>query len=110
MLYDVFNQVGSGHREQYYQNALKIAFRKNKLVFKEQVFTPLKYNNEKIGRYFFDFLVEDKIILEIKKDNIFRKSNIEQIYAYLKSSNLKLGIIANFTRDGIRFKRIVNLY
>ena len=109
MLYDVFNHVGAGHKEQYYQNAIKIAFQQNNLKFQEQVLIPLKYQNKNIGRYFLDFLIEDKIILEIKKDSIFRKSNIEQIYSYLKSTGLRLGILANFTRDSVKFKRIVNL-
>ncbi len=109
LLYDVFNHVGAGHKEQYYQNAIKIAFQQNNLKFQEQVLIPLKYQNKNIGRYFLDFLIEDKIILEIKKDSIFRKSNIEQIYSYLKSTGLRLGILANFTRDSVKFKRIVNL-
>jgi len=37
------------------------------------------------------------------------RKNIEQIYSYLKATNLKLGILANFTKTGLRFKRIVNL-
>jgi len=67
LLYDVFNHVGAGHKEQYYQNAIKIAFQQNNLKFQEQVLIPLKYQNKNIGRYFLDFLIEDKIILEIKK-------------------------------------------
>ena len=109
ILYDVFNKVGAGHKERYYQNALLIAFKNNNLDYKEQVPVALRYDNQKIGQYYLDFLIEDKIILEIKSDNIFRKPNIEQIYSYLKSTGLKLGIIANFTRDGVKFKRIVNI-
>lgn len=79
------------------------------MKFEEQVSAPLKYRAEKIGQYFLDFLIENKIVLEIKKDNLFRKPNIDQVYAYLKSTGLKLEIIANFTRDGVRFKRIINV-
>jgi len=109
ILYNVFNEVGPGHKEVYYQNALRIAFKNAKVKFREQVYVPLKYQDEKIGRYFLDFLIEDKLLLEIKKDTIFRQSNIKQVYSYLKAKDLKLGIIANFTRDGVKFKRIVNL-
>lgn len=63
----------------------------------------------KLGKYFIDFLVENKIVLEIKKGNRFSRRDIEQVYAYLKLTNLKLGIIANFTNNGIKFKRIINL-
>ena len=62
----------------------------------------------KIGKCFFDFLIEDKIILEIKKDNNFSRKHIEQVHSYLKTAGLKLGIIANFTKEGIKYKRILN--
>ena len=109
ILYDVFNKIGPGHKEKYYQNAIAVAFKEHHLKFEEQVFSPLEYNSKQIGKYFLDFLIEDKIILEIKKDTIFRRPNIEQIFAYLRSKKMKLGILANFTRDGIKYKRIVNI-
>lgn len=58
---------------------------------------------------YIDFIINNKIILEIKKGDRFIKSNIDQIYSYLKVTGLKLGILANFTRKGIQFKRMVNL-
>ena len=109
IMYDVFNQVGAGHRESVYQNALKLAFKDGNINFQEQVYVPLKYNNSTVGKYYLDFLINDKLVLEIKKDTIFRKPFINQVYSYLKAKNLKLGIIANFTREGVRFKRIVNI-
>ena len=77
---------------------------------KEQVPYNIKYKNEIIGRYFLDFLIDGKIILEIKKDTNFRRTNIEQVVGYLKETNLRLGIIVNFTKEGVKFKRILNLY
>jgi GxxExxY protein len=79
------------------------------LKYKEQVLMPLNYKNEKIGKYFLDFLIEDKIILEVKKDKNFSRKNIEQVIGYLRAFNLKLGILANFTSQGLKFKRIVNI-
>lgn len=109
ILYEVSNELGAGHKEQFYQNALKIAFEKSGIKFKEQVYSPLEYKGEKIGKYFLDFLIDDKIVLEIKKDNIFKQQNIGQVYNYLKVKKLKLGILANFTRNGVKFKRILNI-
>ena len=109
ILYDVFNEIGGGHRENYYQKALALALQENKITFKGQIVIPLKYKENKIGKYVLDFLIENKIVLEIKKDNIFRKSNIQQIYTYLKATGLKLGILANFTNNGVKFKRILNI-
>lgn len=109
ILYDVFNEVGFGHKEMYYQNAIKVAFTNNKIKFQEQVPVSLKYKDSKIGQFYLDFLIDDKIVLEIKKDNVFKKVNIDQVYSYLKTTNLKLGILANFTRNGVKVKRIVNI-
>lgn len=109
ILYDVFNNVGPGHKEVVYQKALSTAFKQNGVKFQEQLYCPIKYRNTKVGKYYLDFLIEGKIILEIKKDTIFRHQSIRQVYSYLKIKKLKLGILANFTREGVRFKRIVNL-
>lgn len=106
--FDVHNELGSGHSEKYYQKALAEAFSKNNLKFKEQISFPISYNNKMIGRKILDFLVEDKIIVEIKKGERFSKSNIDQVLEYLKTSSLKLAILINFGNEGVMFKRIIN--
>jgi len=107
--YDVFNELGPGHKEAYYQNAIASELRKLNISFKEQVYSAITFKDEMVGKYFFDFLIEDKIILEIKAGDRFSRKNIEQIYSYLKASNLKLGILINFTGDEVKFKRILNI-
>lgn len=107
--FDVYNEIGSGHQEKYYQKSLTEAFSKNNLRFCEQVSFPIKYNDKIIGRKILDFLVEDKIVIEIKKGNRFSKSNIDQVLEYLKINNLRLAILINFGNEGVIFKRIINL-
>lgn len=108
-VFEVFKRLGFGYRERYYQNAAAEELRRHNILFEEQVHIPLKYKNKIIGRIFLDFLINNKIILELKTGNFFKKANIDQIYSYLKTRNLKLGIIANFTRNGVKFKRILNI-
>ena len=81
----------------------------NKIPFEEQLKVDLTFNGDKIGVYFLDFLIDNKIILELKKKDFFSKNDINQVYTYLKSTGLKLGIIAHFTSKGVRFRRILNL-
>lgn len=107
--FEVYNELGYGHKEKYYQKALAVSFKKNNLLFKEQVNFTLKFQGETIGKGFCDFLVEEKIIVELKKSARFSKSNIEQVNQYLKSSGLKLAILINYTPSGAIFKRFVNL-
>ena len=108
ILFNVHNELGPGHREKYYQEAIALAFESNKIKFQREVYIPVEYLTLKIGKYFLDFLIADKIILEVKKGDYFPAGNIKQIDTYLKVTGLKLGILANFTSSGVKYKRIVN--
>jgi len=108
ILFEVYNQLGPGYHEKYYQRAIATAFKKCNLSFREQVRVSLIFKGEKIGNYSLDFLIADKIILEIKKGERFSKRNIDQILAYLKAKKIKLGIITNFGQKELKFRRIIN--
>ncbi len=109
VLFSVWSDIGIGHKESFYQKATAEGLKEIHLKFKEQLPVKIRYKNKYIGIYYFDFLVGDKIVLEIKVRNYFSKKDIEQLYSYLKAKNLKLGIIAHFTRTGVKFKRVVNI-
>src|SRR5687767_1243497 len=85
--FEVNAQIGSGHYEKVYQRALKETFRKYGLLFKEQVYYPVRFEEKIIGRKFLDFLVEGMVVVEIKKGNRYSKANIDQVLGYLKQSN-----------------------
>lgn len=109
ILFEVSNALGHRYQERYYQRAVASLFRKTGIKFKEQV--PVRTNIKEylVTKGFIDFLIENQIILELKKGERFLKQNIEQIYGYLRATGLKLGIIANFTSRGLQFKRIANI-
>lgn len=107
--FEVYNKLGFGHAEKYYQKALAIELKAKKILFKEQVYFPLKYNDEIIGKGYCDFVVEEKVIIELKKNAHFSKANIDQVNQYLKTSGLKLAILVNYTSTGATFKRLVNI-
>lgn len=108
-LFNVYNSIGSGHREKIYQRAIAIELKNLNIPYDEQLYVSVNFRDKVVGKYYLDFLIDNKIILEIKKGEIFLRKNIEQIFSYLKAKKLKLGMLANFTRDGLRFKRIVNI-
>lgn len=108
VLFDVFKELGPGLQEKYYQRAIAQGLRGNNIMFREQVMVPLLYQEKDIGRYFLDFLIEGKIVLEIKRGDYFQKHTLQQIIAYLKTANKQLGLIANFTTNGVQIKRILN--
>jgi GxxExxY protein len=108
--FEVYNQLGSGFPEKYYQKALAIELRTKQILFQEQVYFPLEFKEEIIGKNYFDFLVDDKIIVELKRGNHFSKSHFDQVLRYLKVSNKKLGLLINFATEGVQVKPILNLY
>jgi GxxExxY protein len=107
-LYDVYNEIGFGHREYVYQRAVAEAFRDRRIDFIEQYAVPLVFHEKRIGDYRLDFLIDKKVILELKQGNKFLPTNIKQTLGYLKALDIRLGILANFTKDGVLFRRVVN--
>lgn len=110
VLFEIWTGMGYGHKEKFYQKAAANGFIDIGLNCKEQLPVKVRYKGKFIGIYYFDFLIENKIILEIKVRNYFSKKDIDQLYSYLKTKKLKLGIIAHFTKTGVKFKRVVNLF
>lgn len=108
LLYDVHNQLGNRYQEKYYQRALEVKLKGKKIVYKREVEVDLTIDNEKIGKYFLDFLIDNKVVLELKVKPVLTKNDYRQIRAYLQSCNLKLGILANFYGDSLEYKRILN--
>ena len=109
LVFKVFNEVGYGHKENFYQKAIAEIFKENNIEFKEQLGCKVKFRGKDLGIYIFDFLVFGKIVLELKQRDFFSTKDIEQLLRYLKATNLKLGIIIHFTKNGIRYKRVPNL-
>lgn len=107
--FEVNAQIGGGHHEKVYQRALKESFHKQGLKFQEQVYYPIRFDGKIVGKNFFDFLVEEKVIVEIKKGNRYSKANIDQVLSYLQESGLKLALLINFAQDGADCRRIVHL-
>jgi len=107
ILYKVYNQMGGGFQEKYYQKAVKSELFVQKISFIEQVRTDFNYDGKIIGRYYIDFIIDHKIVLELKITPSFSKRDIMQVLNYLKQSKLKLGILASLNRNDIIFKRIL---
>ena len=108
--YEVFNELGSGHKEKIYQAAMAKQFKLSNFIFKEYLYHPLIFKEENLGKNYFDFLVEEKIVVELKRSDHFSKSHFEQLNHYLRVSKLQLGLLISFTTNGVRFKRVVNLH
>ncbi len=78
------------------------------IEFERQKAVNVSYKGEVIGEYRLDFVIEDKIVLEIKAVSEMTPLFEAQIYSYLKAAGLKLGILLNFGEKSLVAKRIVN--
>ena len=107
VIYEVFNELGYGYQEKIYQKATALRLKKYGLNFTEQVKVDLNFDGQNIGKFFLDFLVEDKIVLELKVGDYFYKKDFEQVRAYLKAKKLELGIIVLFSKTGVKSKRVL---
>lgn len=107
-LFKVHTELGSRYQEKYYQRAVALEFDNLKLKYQKELMVNLIYQNHPIGKYFLDFLVENKIIVELKAVNQFTKHDIKQVLAYLKAKKLELGILINFKSPRLQYLRILN--
>lgn len=107
-LFDAFKSLGSNYQEKYCQRAVEIFLIKRKIPFKREVSVKIAVDNNLIGKHFLDFLVNDSVVLELKKGNRENMSDIKQVLMYLKTTGLKLGILAYFGSNGVTYKRIIN--
>jgi len=109
LLFAVHNNLGCGLLEKYYQKAVAEKLREFKIDFREQVAIHLLMEEKTIANGYVDFIIDNKVILELKRGERFLKQNIDQVNSYLKITKLQLAILANFTSRGLLFKRLINI-
>ena len=105
---EVHRELGKGHDEVIYKDALEIEFHRQGIPFKREQEYKLTYKDVVLPhKYFADFVVLDKIILEAKAIECLTDSPVKQTLNYLAASKLKLGLLVNFGEDSLNYKRVV---
>lgn len=107
--FEIYNSLGSGLKEKDYALAFEEILKQEKIVYSRELCYPLKIRDKIIARNFFDFLVDDKVVVELKAGSKQYREACVQLFEYLKVSKIKLGIIIRFTSDGVKYKRIPNI-
>jgi len=110
LAYEVNNALGEGMREDIYKDAYAVLLDKEKIGYAREHYYPIKIRDSLFAKRFFDFLVDDKIIIEFKVGGKAYLNAYKQLLEYLKVSKYKLGLIIRFTPDGVKVKRIANIY
>jgi GxxExxY protein len=106
---EVRKNFGSGHKELIYQKAFEELLKIRNILYKREVkikvYSPL--TGEVMGVYQPDFLVDDKIIIELKAKRIIPRDLMTGIYDYLRNSKYELGYFINFTSPELFIKRVI---
>ena len=105
---EVHNELGKGFSEIVYGDALEIELENNNINFQREVKYNINYKGNKLPHYYVaDFIIENKIVLEIKAIEMLTKSHVKQTLNYLAASKIKLGILVNFGEDSLTYKRSI---
>ncbi|MFC1613428.1 GxxExxY protein [Patescibacteria group bacterium] len=109
-IYNVANKYGKGLKEKIYQKALAEELKQAELKVEEQKRINIySFDTGKIlGTYIPDFIIEDKIIIEIKATNFITKQDIDQHRSYLRVSIYEIGYLVNFCTEKLFIQR--NIY
>ena len=104
----VHSTLGNGFQEVIYQRCLYIEMKDSGLSFIREMEMPVMYNDIEVGTRRVDFLVEDKIMVELKAIIIMEDVHLAQALNYLEAYNLEVGLIINFGSKSLQFKRLLN--
>lgn len=104
-VFAVWKALGPAFKETVYQKAIEREFSKRKIPFISQKQIDIIYDGGKIGIYKPDFIVDDKILIEIKVLPRLTKLEEKQAWYYLKGTNYKLALLINFGGQKLQIKR-----
>ena len=96
VFYRVYNTLGYGFLEKVYENSMMIEFQKEGLHAVQQSSIDVTYENEIVGQYFADIIVDEKIIVEIKARKCLLPEDTAQLLNYLKATDKEVGLLLNF--------------
>jgi len=105
--YTVYNRMGFGFLESVYEKCLLIEFRKAGLRAESQKPIIVKYENEVVGEFKADIIVEDTVIVELKSVKQIIQAHEVQLVNYLVATGKPVGLILNFGEEKVEVKRKV---
>jgi GxxExxY protein len=105
--YHVYNKMGFGFLESVYEKCLLIELRKTGLRAESQEAITVRYDEEIVGEFYADIVVEDTIILELKSVKRIAKAHEIQLVNYLVATGKPLGLLLNFGETKVEVKRKV---
>ena len=100
--------LGNGFQEVIYQRALAVEFRLVGVTFEREFSMKVYYRSEEVGERRVDFLVDKKIMVELKAIVNLESVHLAQAKNYLEAYNVEVGLLINFGAQHLQFKRLEN--
>jgi GxxExxY protein len=104
----VHSALGNGFQEIIYQRALELEFKIMPLNYSREFEMPIYYLDQQIGTRRVDFLVDEKISVELKAIIKLEDVHLAQAINYLEAYNLEIGLLINFGSKRLEFHRFTN--
>ncbi len=106
-VYEVHNTLGPGFLEKVYENALVRELQDRNITVEVQREIKVIYKGEAVGFYCADLLINGEVILELKAVNKLSPIHEAQVLNYLKATGVRLGLLINFGKERVEYKRLV---
>lgn len=104
----VHNKLGNGFQEVIYQRCLAIELERSKLGFEREVEQPIYYDGIEVGSRRADFVVEGRVIVELKAIITLEDVHLAQAKNYVVAYDFAKGLLINFGSISLQHKLIFN--
>ena len=103
----VHNELGPGFKEEVYEKAMEVKFNSEGISGLRQYPVPVEYEGEQIAIFYLDFLVEEQVVVELKAfRHQLTNDELAQVINYLKATGAPVGLLLNFGRRKLEFRRV----
>jgi GxxExxY protein len=104
--FEVSNELGAGFLESVYEKAMLVVLQQKGLQARPQVPLEVTFRGTSVGEFFADVIVEEKVLLELKAVQTLCAEHQAQVINYLKATGIEVGLLINFGRPKLEYRRL----
>lgn len=104
----VHSELGNGFPEVIYQRSLALEFQNKSINYQREESMPLFYKGQNVGSRRADFIIDEKVLVELKAVSEINDTHYNQILNYLTAFELEIGLLINFGENSLNLKRFIN--
>jgi GxxExxY protein len=103
----VHNQLGPGFKEEVYEKAMEVELKQREIPVNRQYPVTVEHLEQAVGIFYLDLWIGDQVVVEIKAmSHQLTNDEIAQVLNYLKATKASVGLLFNFGRRRLEYKRI----